>query len=67
MRDTDERFGGFEGVVETEAELRQATGPPFQPSVDKVIDHIDEICAAYIARSSFMVIASGDGAGGLDV
>lgn len=67
MRDTDERFGGFEGVVETEAELRHATGPPFQPSVDKVIDHIDQICAAYIARSSFMVIASGDGAGGLDV
>lgn len=61
------KFQGFSDIVETRKELRQITGSVFQPSVDKCIDHIDDIAAAYIREAAFIVVASRDGDHGVDV
>lgn len=61
------KFAAFNDIIETQDQLRDLIGPAFQPSVDKVIDHIDDIFAAYIAKSTFVLMASGDGQGNLDI
>jgi uncharacterized protein len=57
----------FSEVVRSEAELRGIIGPPVERSVLKEITRLDAYCRALIARSPFVLIASGDGAGRMDV
>jgi PPOX class probable FMN-dependent enzyme len=57
----------FEQVITTEDELREILGHPSQRAAEKVIDHIDEHCAALIAHSPFLVISSADSDGNLDM
>lgn len=57
----------FREVVATEAELRAIIGPPVERSVKKEIARLDGHCRALIAKSSFVLIASGDSSGRMDV
>lgn len=57
----------FDETITSEAELRDVLGTPSARARDKVIDHIDEHCAALIASSPFLVIASADAQGNIDV
>lgn len=58
----------LDGVVTSIEEIREVVGEPFAPAVAKVLDHVDDIAAAFIARSPFMLMATagagGSGAGG---
>jgi len=54
----DERFSQFEDVVSNIEEIRQAMGAPMPSVIDKVIDHVDEVCRGIIERSPFIVVAS---------
>ncbi len=58
MSEPIEKFGAFKDFVEFQDDLRDLIGPEFQPSLDKEIDHVDDIAAAYIAASTFVVVAS---------
>ena len=57
----------FHEVITTEESLREILGTPSKRAADKVIDHIDEHCAALISSSPFLVIASADADGNMDV
>ena len=57
----------FEQVIATEEDLRAILGNPSQRAAEKVIDHIDDHCAALIAHSPFLVIASADSDGNMDM
>ena len=57
----------FAEVIETEAELRAIVGPPLVRSVKKEIGALDVHCRALIAKSPFVLIASGDATGHMDV
>ena len=57
----------FTDVVETEAQLREAIGAPLQRSLQKEITSLDAHCRALIGASPFVLIASGDRAGRMDV
>tara|TARA_B100000700_G_scaffold330785_1_gene459003 strand:- start:4509 stop:5168 length:660 start_codon:yes stop_codon:yes gene_type:complete len=57
----------FKHVITDEADLRTVLGIPSQMAADKVIDHIDQHCAALIAKSPFLIIASADADGNMDV
>ncbi len=50
--------GRFEEVITTRQRLREIVPEPAQPIVDKVIDHIDDVCRRFIAASPFAVIAT---------
>ena len=54
-------------VVTTEAEVRQILGEGYASQVQKVIDHIDDHCRKWIERSPFIVVASFDRLGMMDV
>ena len=54
-------------VITTEAELRDVLGFPARLSVAKTLDKLDEHSQAHIGRSPFVLIASGDAQGRLDV
>jgi hypothetical protein len=56
----------FKDVVATEADLRALMGNAEGGAVTKVIDRIDEHCRRFIARSPFVVLATGSSTG-LDV
>ena len=47
--------------------MRRVIGTPARPAADKVIDRIDDHARAFIALSPFVLVASSDGAGGLDI
>jgi PPOX class probable FMN-dependent enzyme len=57
----------FEQVITSEDEIRAILGHPDQRAADKVIDHIDQYCAALIAHSPFLVISSADSDGNMDM
>ncbi|MDG0867797.1 pyridoxamine 5'-phosphate oxidase family protein [Candidatus Lucifugimonas marina] len=57
----------FQQVITTEDGLREILGTPSKRAADKVIDHIDDHCAALIGSSPFLVIASADADGNMDV
>lgn len=57
----------LEHFVDSEEEMRRILGHPSYRVVDKVIDHVDQHCRAFLARSPFVLIASADGAGHFDV
>ncbi|MEQ8816783.1 MAG: pyridoxamine 5'-phosphate oxidase family protein [Thalassobaculum sp.] len=54
----DDWTADLENVVTSIDEVRAAIGEPFAPAVSKVLDHVDDIAAAFIARSPFMLLAS---------
>ncbi len=58
---------GFDRVITTEAQLRAVLGVPTARAVDKEITELDGHARAYIGLSSFVLIASGDGASRVDV
>ena len=49
------------------AEVRAILGTPLPNQARKVIDHIDEHCRAWIARTPFIVISSIGAGGAMDV
>ena len=57
----------FTDVIETMDELREIIGVPAQRSLDKVQSEIDEMSAAWIAASPFLLIATSDAEGNMDV
>jgi len=54
-------------AISTETEIENAIGKPSRKVLAKVLNGLDEICRAFIARSPFVVVASSDAAGNLDV
>ncbi len=57
----------FSDVIETLEELRAIVGQPSQGVIDKVQPGIDELSAAWIEASPFMLIATSDAQGNMDV
>jgi PPOX class probable FMN-dependent enzyme len=57
----------FSNTITTEAQLRAVIGEPNPRVVSKVIDHLDAHCRAFIASSPFVLIATADGQGKVDV
>src|SRR5258706_4218672 len=57
----------FAQVVTSERELREVIGAPIQRSLQKEIHHLDAHCRALIAASPFVLIASSDLTGRVDV
>ncbi|MBR0847548.1 pyridoxamine 5'-phosphate oxidase family protein [Bradyrhizobium diazoefficiens] len=53
--------------VTSAAEVRGILGIPFPNQVKKIIDHIDQHCSAWIARTPFIVISSISAGGAMDV
>jgi PPOX class probable FMN-dependent enzyme len=66
-------MGSLEGypplleVLSTEDEIEAAVGKPAPRMLAKVVDSLDDICRAFIARSPFIVVASSDSGGRCDV
>jgi len=54
-------------MLSTEAEIEKLIGKPSSKVLAKVVNSLDEICRAFIARSPFVVVASSDADGNLDV
>lgn len=57
----------FEKTIASEDELREILGHPSERAAEKAIDHIDKHCAALIAHSPFMMIASANSSGDMDI
>jgi PPOX class probable FMN-dependent enzyme len=57
----------FTETVASEAELRALIGQPSEVVVKGRLAALDDHCRAYIAKSPFVVVASADAAGELDV
>jgi len=57
----------FEEVVTTRERLRELTQLPSSRAQAKVIAHIDDICRRFIAASPFLLVASRDPDGRLDI
>jgi len=57
----------FIDVITSEEQLREVIAPPSQTLLDKVIPALDEHCRAFIAKSPFILIASADAIGSMDV
>ncbi len=47
--------------------LREVLAPPSHFVTDKDVDALDDICRDFIARSPFVLVASADGTGRLDI
>src|SRR5215207_5111650 len=60
-------MNGFEEVVGTRKRLRELSKQPSARAINKVIDHIDELCRRFIAASPFVLVASRGGDGRIDV
>ena len=57
----------FSEVIRSEAELRALLGYPSERAANKVMGALDEHTRAFIAKSPFLLIASADQAGNLDI
>ena len=58
----------FSDVVRSEEELRALMGDPVAPAVvDKTLSALDRHCRAFIARAPFVLVATSDGAGRMDI
>jgi PPOX class probable FMN-dependent enzyme len=53
--------------VRTAEEIKAIVGPDIQSQVAKIIDHIDPHCRAWIERCPFIVVASMNASGAMDV
>lgn len=54
-------------VVTTEAEIRDVFIDVYESQTGKIIDYIDDLCRAWIERSTFLTIATVSGDGKVDV
>ena len=54
-------------VLSTETAIEDVIGKPSSKVLAKVLNSLDDICRAFIARSPFVVVASSNSAGNLDV
>jgi uncharacterized protein len=59
-------MAGFAERLTSLDALRELIPPPEKPAVEKAIDHLDEHCRDFIARSPFFVLASSDASGRCD-
>ena len=57
----------FEDTVTTLDELREVIAPPNELVTAKEVSAFDEYCRDFIARSPFVLIASSDGRGSIDI
>jgi len=57
----------FESALDSLEALRSVYREPSRPSLAKQIDHLDGHCRDFIARSPFVLLASADTAGRVDV
>jgi len=57
----------FDEIITTRVRLREITGEPGPRVAVKTIDHIDDICARFIAASPFVTIATSGADGLLDL
>ncbi len=57
----------FNEVIKDENALREIFGHPSKMNVNKEIPILDEHCRAFIARSPYMLLASSDADGNLDI
>lgn len=57
----------FQDVITSEEQLREVLGYPAERVQRKVITALDKHCSAFISRSPFLLIASADSAGNMDV
>jgi uncharacterized protein len=57
----------FDEVIVTQQRLRELTRQPSSRAQGKVIDRIDSVCRRFIAASPFLMIASRDANGRLDI
>ena len=57
----------FEKTITTREKLRSVVGEPSPLVVAKVVDHIDGHCRGFIARAPFMLLATANGQGKVDV
>ena len=67
MDATKDRFSGFSQIVTSIDEVRSVIGEPRAPIKAKVIDHLSDICIAFIEKSPFALIASSDSQGRCEV
>jgi PPOX class probable FMN-dependent enzyme len=54
-------------VLSSEAEIEAAIGKPTSRVLAKVVDRLDDICLAFIDKAPFLVVASSDASGRVDV
>lgn len=57
----------FDKIITTREQLRAVLGEPSPRVVSKVIDHIDVHCRRFIAKSPFLLLATANGQGKVDV
>lgn len=57
----------FQDIIDTEEKLRELLGYPSDVVKHKAIDRLDRHCAAYIAKSPFLLMATSDRNGLCDV
>ena len=58
----------FSSVVRSEAELRELMGAPIAPPVvEKTLSSLDRHCLAFIGRAPFVLLASTDAEGRMDI
>ncbi len=57
----------FNEVITSEAQIREVLGEPTTRAREKVISTLDEHCRAFIRQSPFVLLASTDAQGRLDV
>jgi PPOX class probable FMN-dependent enzyme len=57
----------FEHALRSVADLRSVYREPSQPALTKQIDHLDEHCRDFIRRAPFVLLATSDSSGRVDV
>ena len=57
----------FDEVIESKERLREIVGEPMAGPANKTLHAIDEMCAGFIAHSPFLLIATANASGWMDV
>ena len=57
----------FDEIIASRAELREIIDPPHEVVLRKEISRLDDFCRDFIARSPFLLVASSDGEGSIDI
>jgi len=60
-------FMEFAETTTTRAALREVLAEPSEFVTNREVNELDEYCRDFIARSPFILIASSDGAGSIDI
>lgn len=67
MTAATDKFAGIQDIVTSVEDMQSVLGEPMPQVLIKEIDHIDDICRDFIAKSPFCVIASANPRGHIDV